>query len=143
MLSTLIYPEVPILKVELKDKVKGARKGVFELFLQQTRMSDPIEILSNVEQNTPAVLSPLEGRRNGIGDAKTFLNSRVEESETKLVERNDLLHLKDREKEEIFGNVGEEWQATVRLVGAWVVKRFIGFRNNWKTSIRVEKRLFG
>ena len=87
------------------------------LHLQPTRMPNPIECLSDVEKNTPAILSPLTGRGNGINDAKTLLNSKVKGSETKLVEGNDLLRFKDREQ-------ALEWQETDWPVGAWFVWSF-------------------
>ena len=90
-LSTLIYPEIPVLKVGPKDKVKSARKDIFE-FVQQTRVPDSVELLSL------AILSLLKGRGNSIGGAETLLNSRVK---------------------------------GMAPVGAWVVGRFIGFRNKF------------
>ena len=63
-LSILIYPEVPVLKVGLKDKVKGARMDLFEL-VQQTRVPYPIEGLSEIEKNTSTILFPLKERGNG------------------------------------------------------------------------------
>ena len=116
----MIYSEVPVLEVGLENKVNGSRWNLFE-FVQKTKVPDPNERLSNVEKNIPAIVSPLKGRVNGIGDAETLLKSGVKGSETKLVEGNDPLHLKDREKaheEEPF-------------------KHFV------KTSIRVENILFG
>ena len=52
-------------------------------------MPKPIERLSDVKKNT------LKRRGNCIGDVETLLNSRVKGSETKLLERNDPLRVKD------------------------------------------------
>ena len=53
-LSTLIYPEVHRLDIQvgLKDKVTVARKDLFELVQQASW--HPIERLSDVEKNVPA-----------------------------------------------------------------------------------------
>ena len=58
-------------------------------------MPDSIERLSDVQKDTPAILSSLKGRGNGIGDAEALLDSRMEGSETKLVGGDDLLRLED------------------------------------------------
>jgi hypothetical protein len=47
----LTYPEEPVLKVELEDKIKGTRKDHFELE-QQARVPDSIKCLSNVKKDT-------------------------------------------------------------------------------------------
>jgi hypothetical protein len=67
-LSALSYSEEPVLKVGLKDKIKVARKDLFELE-QQARVSDSIKRLSDVVKDTPAILSSLWAGGNGTRDA--------------------------------------------------------------------------
>jgi hypothetical protein len=127
----LTYPEEPVLKVGLKDKIKGARKDLFELE-QQARVPDAIKRLSDVKKDTPAILSSLKGRGNGIRDAEALLDSRVEGSETKLVGGDDLLRFEDRKKaleEKPLEYFGEKREKTNWPVGGWVIRGFIGLRN--------------
>jgi hypothetical protein len=130
-LSALTYPEEPVLKVGLKDEVKGARKDLFELE-QQARVPDAIKRLSDVKKDTPAILSSLKGRGNGIRDAEALLDSRVEGSETKLVGGDDLLRFEDRKKaleEEPLEYFGEKREKTNWPVRGWVIRGFIGLRD--------------
>jgi hypothetical protein len=70
----LTYSEEPVLKEGLKDKIKGARKDLFELE-QQARVPDSNKRLSDVKKDTPAILSSPKGKGNGIRDAEALLDS--------------------------------------------------------------------
>jgi hypothetical protein len=59
---------------------------------------DSIKRLSDFKKDTPAILSSLNGRGNGISDAEALLGSRMEGSETNLVGGDDLLRFDDRKK---------------------------------------------
>ena len=91
------YPEEPVLKVGLQDKVKGARKDLFSLE-EQTREPNSIELLSDVKRDTPEVLSLLEGRGNGIGDAEALLDNRVKGSESEMVGGDELIRFRIRRR---------------------------------------------
>jgi hypothetical protein len=78
--------------IGLKDKIKGARKDLFELE-QQARVPDYIKCLNDVKKDTPTILSSLKGRGNGNRDAEALLDSRGEGSETKLVGGDDPLRI--------------------------------------------------
>jgi hypothetical protein len=66
---------------------------------------DSIEGLGHVEKDTPAVLPPLKGGRNGIHNAKALLDCGMERPKAKLVVWDGFSLSKDRKdtfEEEFF-----------------------------------------
>ena len=69
-------PKEAVPKIGLEDKIVGAGKYMFERE-QKARVPNPIELLSDIEKDTPAILPSLKGGGNGVNNSEALLDSRV------------------------------------------------------------------